>query len=118
MGGCGFACEPPCCVQSKEDKNKKKRKTKKTTSSHPRYRGSSVPSRSMRGGLLAMIKVGLGACAALLVLVSWGLVVLFVLGSSGWRVGVFGSWSAVLGSYPIWGIVCGNHKEALFFSNF
>ena len=29
-GGCGFACEPPCCAQNKKHKNKKKeRKTKK-----------------------------------------------------------------------------------------
>ena len=65
-----------------------------------------------------MIKVGLGAWAAFLVLVSWGLVVLFVLGSSGWRVGLFGAWSVVLGSCPIWGIACvetSDSKEAPFF---
>ena len=89
----------------KTKKTTRKKKEKEKDNSQPRYQGSSLPSRSMRGGLLAMIKVCLGACAALLVLVSWGLVVLFVLGSSGWRVGVFGVWSAVLGSYPIWGIV-------------
>ena len=66
---------------------------------------------------MAMIKVGLGACAA--VLVSRGWVVLFVLRSSGWQVGVFGACSAVLGSYPGRGIVCvrpSTSKEVPFFN--
>ena len=33
----------------------------------------------------------LGSLRCVLVLVSWGLVVLFQLGSSGWQVGVFGA---------------------------